>query len=525
MKRENPFKTGKIVTGEGYIGRDELFMEITDSILMSDRSPNYSLRGLTRMGKTSLAKKIIKEVNRHNNENIVTVFYSLAIAKSFSEFLRGIVHSIYNAFKKANHLNEEIQEQFSSFEEWIDAEKTLASTFFLKESLYSFFEAIDETGVKTVIFIDEFDNAIVAFENDATNFQIFRNIIMGEYNVSCVLTNRLPIKEIDNSLPAGSTLGGVINERKIIGFSSREMDKYFELIKKCGVTLNKKQKEDIIKYGGNSPFILSLLGHEILNSNESELDDKKCIDKIYNNKLKLDIRKYFDSLITHMKQEKLYSPIIQMFIGPRTTINKDDINKLLEFGYIYDDKNRMEEFIDSITGEPFLYQTLSVDFIDYLRNTLEPINDKTWSIIISTEQILRRIIEDTLINIYKPENWQYKLKEEAKSNGYFSVKQAENFLKNGKENFPDTFNENILSVISFNALSNIIEYYWESNFEKIFNPPYKEIEKLKEVLSYLNNIRNPLAHGSENCLTNDMRFLVIDYCEEIQKTIKNNKQK
>ena len=520
MKRKNPFRTGTIVTDEGYIGRNEVFKEITDSILMSEvRSPNYSLRGLTRMGKTSLACKIINYINNQENENIITVFYSLANNRSFKEFMFGLVHSVYKAYKKTKYFNENIQDQYESFKYWVDAGDNTTATLFLKESLFSFFEAIDETGAKTVIFIDEFDNAIVAFEDEATNFQVFRNIIIGEYKVSCVLTNRLPIKEIEKSLPTGSTLGGVINERKIIGFTKDEMELYFEEIKRCGVDLNDQQKTAIIQYGGNSPFILSLLAHGILNVDDSVPDDDINIDDIFNTS-KLDIRRYFNSLVDYMKQENLYSPMIQMFIGPKSTITKEDINKLLEFGYIYHDKKREEEFIDPVTGEKLLYQTLCADFIEYLRNTLESIEDDTWRSIISTEQCLRKIIEDNLIKIYSPEDWQVKLREDARPKRLFCVNQADRFLNNSKKNFPDTFNGNILSVISIQSLSNIINVFWKTYFRKIFNPPYEK-EKLTDELMFLNSIRNPLAHGSGDCLsTNDHRLVKI-YCKKIQDTIKN----
>ena len=223
-----------------------------------------------------------------------------------------------------------------------------------------------------------------------------------------------------------------------------------------------------------------------------------------------------------MKQENLYSPMIQMFIGPKSTITKEDINKLLEFGYIYHDKKREEEFIDPVTGEKLLYQTLCADFIEYLRNTLESIEDDTWRSIISTEQCLREIIEDNLIKIYSPEDWQVKLREDAKPKRLFCVNQAERFLNNSKKNFPDTFNGNILSVISIQSLSNIINVFWKTYFRKIFNPPYEK-EKLTDELKFLNSIRNPLAHGSGDCLSTDDHRLVKIYCKKIKDTKKKNK--
>ncbi len=514
---ENPFVFGGDVTGKGYIGRKDLYNELMKEVFLTpDRSGSFALRGLTRMGKTSLLRKCMLKEKASKEVFVFPIWIKMSTIDNFKDFLFELIEKIKESYTSSDILSREVFEMLDTFED----ESLPVSK--LKRKLVKIFKALGATGAKTVVILDEFDSANTVFEQKANYFQIFRDLVSNEqYNASFLMTCRLPISAIETSLPQGSNLRGVINEKKIVGFNKYEIQEYFDLINKCGLELTDDQKNEILYYGGNSPFILSGLAKGLLSIDSSVPSNQVKISDIYAD-IKSDVFAYFHSLTDHMKHEHLYSKMLQIYLGPKTDLTDHDINNLLDYGYIYSDPLRAEQFIDPMTGAEYLYQTLSIHFVQYLRNTANTNDDiSVWRELIKTEKKLRVLIRKCLTDEYLPKDWENELKAVARTRekgDLFNVRLSEKFITKSKEDFGDGAVKDILSVISIESLSRIIAAYWVEAFQEIFNPPYNK-EGLEGDLSRLHRARNPLAHGTAECLSDEDRYEVNKFCREINNSI------
>ena len=93
--------------------------------------------------------------------------------------------------------------------------------------------------------------------------------------------------------------------------------------------------------------------------------------------------------------------------------------------------------------------------------------------------------------------------------------------------FGDRVDDNLLAMISIDALGNIIKAYWNECYHTMFNPPYEELTTLIRELEQLNKVRNPLAHGAENYLSTEDKVAVANYCKKINYVCneKNSKKR
>ena len=109
----------------------------------------------------------------------------------------------------------------------------------------------------------------------------------------------------------------------------------------------------------------------------------------------------------------------------------------------------------------------------------------------------------------------------------FDVNKADTFMKASRMTFGDRVDDNLLAMISIDALGNIIKAYWNECYHTMFNPPYEELTTLIRELEQLNKVRNPLAHGAENYLSTEDKVAVANYCKKINYVCneKNSKKR
>lgn len=515
--RKNVFVFNGNVTGEGYIGRSELFEELMRDVFGTEkRSGSYVLRGLTRMGKSSLAKKCCVEAEKVGNNKLHIAWIDVGELTGFKEFLLEIVYEVHKTYRGKACCTDELEGLFAFFE---NADEVSESK--IKRKVKELFSELGKSGAKNIIVLDEFDHAIRVFENHDYNFQHFRNLITSEsYNISFVMTCRLPIKDIESKLPIGSNLRNCVNEKTIVGFDSSEMNQYFSKISECGVNLSEEQQQEIIYYGGISPFILSGLARGVLCSPENVPDEEISISAIYNN-IRNDVVDYYDSLINSMKAEHLYSKMLQFFIGPKTDITNSDIKGLKRFGYIYSDPSREKDFIDSVSGEEFAYQTISLNFVEYLRECAERNDDPiVWEKLINTEKAVRQLIRNGITDEYETEEWEKVLREAANSGEkgrMFDLKRADRFIRHSYMDFGERSTIDLLSALSIIDLANILSAYWNL-FGEVFDPPYIREDFMSDMRE-LHRARNPFAHGTAECLTMEEKDRVEKKCKKIEHCI------
>lgn len=514
--RTNPFQTGSVVTGRGYIGRTEIFQELQNNIFYDNKKHSSILiSGLPRMGKTSLAKKCLSEKDELIRKNICTCYITLSTQYNFAYFLLEIIVSIRDEMKKYKLWDTYLEKCFKEIESEENAYKI--NRYMKKIFMY----LKEEQKIKCIIVIDEFDSADRVFENNSSFFQIFRDYAtLSEYNITFIVIARKDVGQIENTLPTGSNLRGAFSERILTGFTQKETDMYFQLMEECGVSLKQDQKEQILYYAGCSPLLLSYMGHGILNTREDIDVEAIDITEIYRIHQK-DFFDYYKQLIAFMKKENKYFSIIQILIGPVYNVTKYEIEELQTCGYTY--LNHDEQVVDPMTQTSLKYRTLSMHFLEYIRieaeNDMELYSNElyVWKRLIDTEKALRKVIRRELKQVYGHNGWRNKIRD------YIDKNKADNYLNATKRDFGAEANQDELDVINIKSLSKIITEEWEA-FEEIFNPPYNTRELNLELFE-LNKARNPLAHGME-CLLSEEKLNVDRICKRLQQIfVKYNKRR
>ncbi len=538
--RKNPFQIANQVTSDGYIGRHHEIESIM-SILGSNRKDSgVVISGLTRMGKTSLVKKCFEDAERNGSlkkNRIGVASITVSTLGNFSLFLKSMFDEIYDVLDNNDWIDDKIVELYSDAKAAQTAQED--RIYELDRVLKKLLKRLNKKDIKLVVLLDEFDDASRAFkyrdEETCTHFQMFRDYASGaDYNITFILTCRISISKIDESMASGSNLSGVFTEKVLVGFTNEEREEFFDKIKECGVPLTKEQKEEYIWYAGRSPFLFSKIAYGILDLDERIPVKKISIQRIFF-KYKKDSTEYFDSLIKFMKAEKMFSKFVQVFFGPVYDLTDADIEDLLDYGYIYHDTDEMSftdighisDENDDSEGDIFTYQTLSQYFVEYIRNRVNLDNSiKIWAELIDAERELRSIVEVGLQKQFGRPKWKSELKNIASSrqHGYlYDVNKAEAFIKDSRINFGDRVSDNPLEVISINSLGNIINAFWNDQYSKIFNPPYREIQELLNELQQLNRARNPLAHGTPQYLSWEDKNQITNYCNKIKHVRRNGR--
>ena len=542
--RRNPFYENGQVVGEGYIGRHEEIRNIMRILSQNSKNGSIVVSGLTRMGKTSLVKNCFDIAEKNNlleKNNIVTLSVTVSTVNDFSQFYKRISNNLYMALEDRNLLDSILERRFSKIEVCLK-NKDEDLIYELDDSFRAILNRLSKKGIKTVALLDEFDDARRAFKYDgvglSTNFQKFRDYVTeADYNITFILTSRTDISVIDASLPSGSNLRGAFSEISLTGFTDDEREEFFEKIRECGVTLSPEQKKKYIWYAGRSPFLFSKIASRIMMTDENLRSEDISISWIVK-QCKRDFEAYFDSLIGFMTRDELLSKFIQVFFGPVYDLSKKDIELLKQYGYIYrikDDLNfRDMRYFDKAEGDlddVYTYQTLSEYFLEFVRIMVNRDDSLIiWKELIDAEKALRGVVEQGLKITYGPDNWMKTLKEIAlnRTRGFlFDVNKADTFIKASRMTFGDRVDDNLLAMISIDALGNIIKAYWNECYHTMFNPPYEELTTLIRELEQLNKVRNPLAHGAENYLSTEDKVAVKNYCKKINYVCneKNSKKR
>lgn len=514
--RHNPFSAGPRVSGESFIGREGIFRTLRRDIFSnSEPSPSIVLTGLPRIGKTSLVCKCIEDKEDLNQKGIYPCFCNMGEQENFVGFIYSMVKQMYRNYRNAPFFDDELEEAFAFFDKKPTDYDIEDINFELKDLFYILGQ---EKRVKTVVILDEFDSVMEVFEGKMRHFHILRDLITNPDNrLTLLMTSRRDIAAIERAgeIPVGSTFANSVHRKKLQGFLKEDLVLFFSTMEKCGACLTEDQKRQMLFYAGRSPFLLSALAHAILAEDERLPINDIDIDKIAL-EIKNDMDSYFNLLLDYMEREDVYKDMIQIFIGPRYDITQRDINELMDRGYLYQDE-REEGFNDSMTGEQLNYQTVSEYFVDYIRYYQEQKEEEegiiTWVELNRTEKFLRDVIQSQMEKEFGRERWEYQLKRRS----FFNVDQAERFMRTQRRLFPRSRNFNVLKVINFKELSNIICAFWDEHFKNIFNPPYATENNISSDIDKLYRVRNPLAHVFSECLTDNDRAEVDKVCQKMEK--------
>lgn len=491
---KNNFQIGSVVKGDSFIGRHELIKQYRTQIITKEKSSSISIRGITRIGKTSFINTVFESIPAgyiYSNVDLkeVSSYYELwlCLMEPIRDFLS---------------VNELMTDEISGYFNVLENETTLWIKFV--RTIKRIFSYLSNNDLKCILVLDEFDNASIIFENETKKYELFRSVVSdANFNITAILISRRNLHEIEGQTFQCSTFKGVFDARYFKGFTLTDMEEYYSVFEKKNIILTDKQKREIEYYAGNSPYLLSILGHRIIDAklNAKQID----ISEIFKNDC-TQINEYYSDVLKHLTRDGSKDKLISFVLGPNIGVSRADRDELLNLGYLRED------------GDNFI--PISKYFADYLR--MQKVNKSIWENLTITEKKIKIVLEKETEEIKKAlkigdsdlKNTQRRILECISSISSDALKHCSWTINSNKREW--NLDTTYFDALTLKDALKVIETFWEV-FCKYFNNDSFSSWKYKFTL--IGKARNPPAHAHEEYLQASVKQEVDGYCNDIQRSI------
>lgn len=484
----NPFdRMGTHVYGERFVGRSEYVRKIRQNCT----SRNFSIQGLPKIGKTSLAfqsvitgKDLIK-----SDKPLVTIFFT-SIGTSENS------HSVFKSLARVVY-----QQALTTLDD--DAEKSrlkehyqmLKDDDFDGNAVQDFFQyGVSQLKINFVIIFDEFDKVRkIGFHGP--QFALLR-VILSLPNVHGIITSKRSIRTLErwceDSEGGPSNLYSLFlgdNTIHLQPFDDDSMAEYWKRLQPyyeaIDLALDDNYKKQAIFYAGHHPHMLDVYNSHIYEhwQQKHEMPDDLSLRTV--------MEEVFESNEDVLKNEGLQDTAIKVVIGPVYDLKKNCLDRLEEYGFIRP-TTREKKFelmgvdmgfvaIDDDKEKAFLCPS---DYYTLLMKSHYVTNAPFWDEWKATLSALRLLAQKYLIDKYG-QNWEDSTESD------FITEMRELREKDVMCNIPVS---PMIDYLVESKLKKLIDQNWQ-DFSKVFSPI--TLSDFKRKLNFIIMIRNHHAHTSE----------------------------
>lgn len=490
---ENPFSDyGNIINGNRFIGRKDDLKVIERRTLYPKEGGNLAIIGEPRIGKSSLVwKAVMDKKDELIARRLLSIWLNLANFDTSAIFFRALVTECYDKLADLGWLNESI---IRTKERALEDELSWSEGY---GRMQRFFEKIKQAEIRILFILDEFDHARILFKNDISGFQGLRELsYRPEWRVNFITTSRRTIRNIEMQTDAISTLDGIFHKHYLSMFTQDTMEAYFFRLSKF-ISLNNEVKNKIEFYCGRYPFLLEMLGYELV---EYYFDNQSTDIDLSAKAVEHALLDQYDRLIELMKEDNTLTKLLQILFGPVVDVLQTEVDDFLRYGLI-------QEHQDGF------YTAFSQHFQLYLQ-VIERTVD-LWAIWKDTERALRTVIVEKMLNKYG-ENWIVELEKKANIKNMFD--ECRRMQQKEEQSFGNRASKSLLDFTYPKQLFELVltKSEWNDTFKSIFGKDKQYWEQRAQLLS---KIRNPLAHNREQVIYEYERKVATGYCEEILQVI------
>jgi hypothetical protein len=521
---QNPFAGyGQMVYAERFIGRQGIREDIERLIITPQYPGNLAIIGIHRIGKSSFVNKtIIERRDELINKRILPIWISLASYQNSSDFFLALVTQCVSEMKKVKWLSDEIQNLnnlvLNAQDPW--------------NEITDFFQGVNEAEYGTLFILDEFDDARRLFKGD-TAFMRLRQLASNKANfgLSLVLTSRREIREIELQAESGSPFHNIFNNPYRLGmFSNEDLETYFSRFSDIKISISDEAKKRMLFYCGNHPYLLEMLGNEIVESyhRSKKIDVDQAADAIIRS-----IHEYYQSVIDLLRNVRTFDKLLQILFSD----SKPDVDDGLEgYGLIKPDPNKEGAYVAySEHFEKYLRDNLNAlqkhsvnqasdisnqkDKSADIRNETETVSqeviEETKAIWDKTEIALRQVITTTMAD--HQDGWIEILQEKFPS----MIKSAQTLQAKGENDPGVDAPQNPISFTQTADLFQIIldDQLWENYFQCIFKGDQDYWKPHQEFLAMR---RNYISHSNSQSLQPEQFKRFQAHCEEILRVLSNS---
>ncbi|RME60726.1 ATP-binding protein [Candidatus Parcubacteria bacterium] len=492
---ENPFADyGTIVHGERFIGRKNDLQVIESRVIRPQEPGNLAIIGDSRIGKSSLAyKAVIDRKDELIAKRLLPIWFNLSGYDRAPVFFRSLVTRCIDELEELGWLSLDVQQS---------AVRALQDEMSWSEGysrIQRFFEKVRKEGIRVLFILDEFDHARHLFREDISAFQGLRELsYRPEWRVSYIITSRRTIRDIELQTQTISTLDGIFHKHYLGMFDTDGIEEYFGRLASVGISDDLSLREKIAFYCGGHPYLLELLGYEVVELfREEHVVD---IDKAARRSMPAFLSQY-DRMRKLLREEGRFDKILQILVGPVVNVKWTDVENLLKYGFIQQDNQGT-------------YTAFSEHFQTYLEIIERQFDWDLWPMWRRTEKALRQLITRVMREKYG-DNWIDAL-EKAKPKLRTIFDRCREVQAKEKRVYGNRASSSLIDFTYPQELFNIIFAEWNI-FKEIFGQDKAYWAQRSELLA---KIRNPYAHNRDEVVYDYERQIAEGYCQEILAVVK-----
>ena len=227
------------------------------------------------------------------------------------------------------------------------------------------------------------------------------------------------------------------------------------------------------------------------------------------------MRKEYDSVLKMLGDScylkkgggTLKTKLLQLMVGPRFNLCQEDISLLASYAIITRKK---------IDDGVIMYNSLSTVFEEYLQ--FVPLDIPIWESIFLFEKKMRQLIKEKYLYEYEGEWEQDYMIKYGSGNGGFIPKLRKDRDKSLKL-FGDAAS---MHLVDYMYMRDYYTYFIRDNwswYSRVFTRFRGDQNLFQKWMSFLCDVRNPLAHSNGNFLTKDEMLRADEYCKSLIEQI------
>lgn len=487
---ENPFANfGVIACGDRFIGRKDSLKVIESRVIIPEEPGNLAIVGDYRIGKSSLVYKGIMERKEELLERKkIPIWINVGTFEQALDFFHFLVSSCYDELENLTWVTDPIKSAASrAFQHdfsWIE----------FYGHVQRFFEKIRQAGIRVLFILDEFDHARYLFKRNIPGFQGLRELsYRPQWRVTFITTSRRSLYDIELHTQASSTLDGIFLKHYLSMFDERDLQEYFTRLSSVRISVTPILMNRIRFYCGGHPYLLEMLGHEIVEFFREHQGMDVDVDEAAR-RIESSILDHYEHMVDILNEKGDLDKLLQILFGPAVDVKKTDLEHFLRYGLIR-------------TTNDGPYMAFSDHFHTYLK--LIERQRELWPIWRETEIALRTVICDKMQEKYG-QQWIEGL-ERARPNLKSMFDRCRDAQKKEKTLFGSRASHNLIDFTYPQELFSIIFCEWDT-FKSILG---KDKKYWSDRAQFLAKIRNPLAHNRDDVLYDFERQIAEGYCNEI----------
>jgi hypothetical protein len=459
MKLINPFSgRGVPVKGERLVGRKQLLERLVERVRYD---AHCSIVGLPRLGKTSVAKEVLRIYRTETITNTTTGYLTIDAVRGPAQAYARILEETAGG---------------------VEADEIPLSLHSHDEVYYHFLKMLrrrKKAGKKGIVVIDEMDGLVRPDFDDAQLFVSRLRELANDrdrYGLTFIFVSRRSLDMIQGAVDC-STLAGLC---EVMYIQPLDYDGLLCLLGRCPVALESGVNDLLWGLTGGHPFLAEVVMCEAFEKNSDHLDARR-IEEAQHDQAHEFTNQYrqLQRLLSH---ESLFETLCELVVGPRwRPLDPHVVCLLKHYG-----------LIKSVNEAEGRVECMSSHFKEYL--ALLTRTTPTWFLLGDVERQLRYLISDRMYQSFG-DNWVDQIIKKhpqklSDKDGTHCLVRLNKQREREKQSFGDAASEYLLDYAYIGDLQKLIMVEWIL-FRDTLSGAKNEWDKRFEDVK---RIRNPMAH-------------------------------